>query len=36
MIFEPTEDVLRAGFAFSLLPGWWLSTSKNSSIILVC
>ena len=25
MIFEVTQDVIRAGFAFGLLPGWWLS-----------
>ncbi|KAL9074826.1 MAG: hypothetical protein Q9161_001964 [Pseudevernia consocians] len=25
VIFEITQDALRAGFAFGLLPGWWLS-----------
>ncbi|MCJ1389859.1 hypothetical protein MMC18_002716 [Xylographa bjoerkii] len=25
VIFEIAQDVLRAGFAFGLLPGWWLS-----------
>jgi len=25
VMFEVTQDVLRARFAFGLLPGWWLS-----------
>ncbi|KAL8902861.1 MAG: hypothetical protein Q9207_004326 [Kuettlingeria erythrocarpa] len=25
VVFEVTEDILRARFAFGLLPGWWLS-----------
>lgn len=25
VVFEVTEDVIRARFAFGLLPGWWLS-----------
>ena len=29
IIFEVTEDVLRARFAFGLLPGWWLSKSSK-------
>ena len=31
VIFEIAQDVLRAGFAFGLLPGWWLSMSRKLS-----
>ncbi|KAI9842656.1 MAG: Type I Iterative PKS [Sclerophora amabilis] len=30
-LFEVTEDVTRAGFAFGLLPGWWLSAEDYRS-----
>lgn len=26
-MYEVTENSMRAGFAFGLLPGWWLSKS---------
>ena len=29
IIWEITQDVLRARFAFGLLPGWWLSEEDN-------
>ncbi|KAL8658296.1 MAG: hypothetical protein Q9226_001112 [Calogaya cf. arnoldii] len=28
VVFEVTEDVIRARFAFGLLPGWWLSEEE--------
>ncbi|KAL8846747.1 MAG: hypothetical protein Q9221_008190 [Calogaya cf. arnoldii] len=28
IVFEVTEDVIRARFAFGLLPGWWLSEEE--------
>ncbi|KAL9636598.1 MAG: hypothetical protein Q9204_002194, partial [Flavoplaca sp. TL-2023a] len=29
VVFEVTEDVIRARFAFGLLPGWWLSEEEH-------
>lgn len=36
VLFEPTQDVLRAGFAFGLLPGWWLSIFRDLSFQDIC
>ena len=36
VIFEVAEDVLRAVFAFGLLPGWWLSTSITLFYLTIC